>query len=120
MVTSTRKTAPRTATRTAPKSSTPPVRRPVASLWIGEKLHYLNQLCLLSHVQHGHPTTLYCTDTVSNVPEGVIVKPATDIMQIDRDIVAQTSASFLSNVFRYKMIAATDGRAEHGSAGTTG
>ena len=85
-----------------------PVRRPVASLWIGEKLHYLNQLCLLSHVRAGHPTTLYCTDKVSNVPEGVIVKPATDIMAIDMDIVRQTSESFLSNVFRYKMIQATD------------
>ena len=83
-------------------------RRPVASLWIGEKLHYLNQLCLLSHVQQGHPTTLYCTDAVSNVPDGVIVKPASEIMNVDRDIVAQTSESFLSNVFRYKMIQATD------------
>ncbi len=85
-----------------------PNRRPVASLWIGEKLHYLNQICLLSHVRNGHPTTLYCTDTVTNVPEGVIVKPATDIMTVDMDIVRQTSESFLSNVFRYKMIQATD------------
>lgn len=85
-----------------------PVRRPVASLWIGDKLHYLNQLCLLSHVQQGHATTLYCTDTVSNVPEGVMVKPAAEIMAIDRAIVTQTSESFLSNVFRYKMIQATD------------
>ena len=83
-------------------------RRPVASLWIGTRLHYLNQLCLLSHVQQGHPTTLYCTDKVTNVPDGVIVKPATDIMKIDMDIVSQTSESFLSNVFRYKMIEATD------------
>ena len=85
-----------------------PVRRPVASLWIGERLHYLNQLCLLSHVAQGHPTTLYCTDKVTNVPDGIIVKPATDIMAIDMDIVRQTSESFLSNVFRYKMIEKTD------------
>ena len=83
-------------------------RRPVASLWIGEKLHYLNQLCLLSHLRHGHPTTLYCTDKVSNVPDGVEVRQASELMNIDRGIVAQTSESFLSNVFRYKMIAATD------------
>ena len=83
-------------------------RRPVASLWIGEKLHYLNQLCLMSHVKQGHPTTLYCTDTVSNVPDGVIVKPAGEIMALDRAIIAQTSESFLSNVFRYKMIQKTD------------
>ncbi len=86
----------------------PPTRRPVASLWIGTRLQYLNQLCLLSHVRQGHPTILYCTDRVENVPEGVEVRPASDIMAIDRDIVAQTSASFLSNVFRYRMIRATD------------
>jgi hypothetical protein len=82
-------------------------RRPVASLWIGESLQYLNQLCLKSHLSHGHPVTLYCTDTVTNAPEGVVVKPATDIMDIPMDIVEQTSASFLSNVFRYKMIQKT-------------
>ncbi|MFE3837259.1 hypothetical protein [Pseudogemmobacter sonorensis] len=83
-------------------------RRPVASLWIGPRLHYINQFCLLSHVQQGHPTTLYCTEEVENVPEGVITRPATEIMQIDMDIVRQTSESFLSNVFRYKMIQKTD------------
>lgn len=83
-------------------------RRPVASLWIGDRLLYLNQLCLLSHVQAGHPTTLYCTQAVSNVPDGVTVRPASEIMDIPLDIVAQTSASFLSNVFRYRMIQATD------------
>ena len=83
-------------------------RRPVASLWIGDSLHYVNQLCLKSHLVQGHPVTLYCTDAVRNVPEGVIVRPADEIMQIDRKIVEETSASFLSNVFRYKMIQKTD------------
>lgn len=82
-------------------------RRPVASLWIGERLQYLNQLCLVSHLRHGHPVTLYCTDQVENVPEGIDVRPATEIMDIDMDVVEATSASFLSNVFRYKMIQKT-------------
>ncbi|WP_208347727.1 hypothetical protein [Pseudaestuariivita rosea] len=82
-------------------------RRPVASLWIGEHLHYLNQLCLKSHLRHGHPVTLYCTDNVTNAPEGVDIRPATEVMDIDMDIVSQTSASFLSNVFRYQMIRKT-------------
>ena len=83
-------------------------RRPVASLWIGESLHYINQLCLKSHLVQGHPVTLYCTDDVRNAPQGVTIRPASEIMQIDRAIVAETSASFLSNVFRYKMIQKTD------------
>lgn len=82
-------------------------RRPVASLWIGEKLHYLNQLCLKSHVVAGHKTILYCADKVDNAPEGVEVRPASEIMEIDRALVEATSASFLSNVFRYKMILST-------------
>ena len=82
-------------------------RRPVASLWIGEKLHYLNQLCLKSHVVAGHKTILYSADKVDNAPEGVEVRPASEIMEIDRALVEATSASFLSNVFRYKMIQKT-------------
>ncbi|MGB0966931.1 MAG: hypothetical protein ACPGUX_01990 [Halocynthiibacter sp.] len=82
-------------------------RRPVASLWIGTKLHYINQLCLKSHLLQGHPVILYCTDEVSNVPEGVEVRPATEIMDISSQRVKETSASFWSNVFRYKMIRKT-------------
>jgi hypothetical protein len=81
--------------------------RPVASLWIGTELHYINQLCLKSHLRHGHPVTLYCTDEITNVPEGVEVQPASNIMDIPMNIVEHTSASFLSNVFRYKMIRQT-------------
>ena len=82
-------------------------RRPVASLWIGDTLHYLNQLCLKSHLHHGHPVILYCTDDVKNVPIGVEVRPASDIMDISSQRVRETSASFWSNVFRYKMIQKT-------------
>lgn len=82
-------------------------RRPVASLWIGERLHYLNQLCLKSHLLHGHPVTLYCTDKVTNAPDGVEIRPASEIMEIDMKVVGETSPSFLSNVFRYKMIERT-------------
>ena len=82
-------------------------RRPVASLWIGQRLHYLNQLCLASHVATGHPVTLYCTDAVANAPEGVEIRPASEIMAFDMELVAATSPSFLSNVFRYRMIRAT-------------
>lgn len=82
-------------------------RRPVASLWIGDRLHYINQLCLKSHVLNGHPTRLYCTHDVTNAPEGVEIHRASDIMEIDMDLVEGTSASFVSNVFRYKMIEQT-------------
>ena len=82
-------------------------RRPVASLWIGTRLHYVNQLCLKSHLRHGHPVILYCTDVLENAPEGVEIRPASEIMDISAKRVKETSASFWSNVFRYKMIQKT-------------
>ncbi len=85
-----------------------PVRRPVASLWIGPRLHYLNQLCLLSHVRQGHPTTLYCVGEVANVPEGVEVRPASEIMEISPELMRQIAPAPISDMFRCKMIAATD------------
>lgn len=104
MATTVRKTAIK---KTSAKATGQTVRRPVASLWIGERLHYLNQLCLLSHVRQGHPTTLYCTDTVTNVPEGVIVRPASDIFDVDVVMAKATSSAFMANVFRIHMIRKT-------------
>jgi hypothetical protein len=82
-------------------------RRPVASLWIGDRLHYLNQLCLTSHLRQGHPVTLYTTGPVAGVPEGVRVRPATDIMPLDGKLLALTKPAFVANVFRIRMIRQT-------------
>ena len=38
-----------------------------------------------SHVLQGHPTTLYCTDKVTNAPDGVELRPASEIMEIDME-----------------------------------
>ena len=51
--------------------------------------------------------TLYCTDEVVNVPKGVEVRSASEIMDINSLRVKETSPSFWSNVFRYKMIQKT-------------
>ncbi len=43
----------------------------IASLWIGDRLSFLEQLCLKSFVDHGHKTTLYAYENVDGVPKGV-------------------------------------------------
>ena len=48
----------------------------VASLWIGDRLSYIEQLCLKSFVDHGHRTILYAYEDVPNVPAGVEVMDA--------------------------------------------
>ena len=52
---------------------------PIASLWIGGALSWLEQLCLKSFADAGHPTTLYSYGTIPNVPDGVATSDAEDI-----------------------------------------
>ncbi len=56
------------------------------SLWVGNRLGYLEQLCLRSAVSLGHPFTLYSymPDQLVDVPPGVDVADAADIMPEDR------------------------------------
>jgi hypothetical protein len=51
--------------------------------------------------------TLYCTHDVPNVPEGVEVRPASDIWDIDMTLVDGTSPAFVANVWRCRMIRQT-------------
>ena len=52
----------------------------VASLWIGGKLSWLEQLCLKSFADQGHEITLYSYEPILNLPEGVRAADAAEIM----------------------------------------
>ncbi|MGB0798557.1 MAG: hypothetical protein ACPGRD_04485 [Planktomarina sp.] len=43
----------------------------IATLWIGGRLTWLEQLCLVSFVDAGHEVTLYSYQDIPNVPRGV-------------------------------------------------
>lgn len=43
----------------------------IASLWIGDRLTWLEQLCLKSFADAGHHTTLYSYKKIENLPDGV-------------------------------------------------
>lgn len=51
----------------------------IASLWIGGRLSWLEQLCLKSFADAGHHTTLYSYEPIPNIPEGVHAGDAEDI-----------------------------------------
>lgn len=51
----------------------------IASLWIGGKLSWLEQLCLKSFADAGHHTTIYSYEPLPNVPKGVHEADANDI-----------------------------------------
>ncbi len=81
----------------------------IGSLWIGPELGWMEQLCLKSFVDHGHETILYCYDEVKNIPEGVKVEDANNILKTDNIIRhARTgSPAYHADVFRLHMIQQT-------------
>lgn len=82
----------------------------IGSLWIGPELTWLEQLCLKSFVDAGHAVTLFTYDHVANVPEGVRVAPAADLLPGDKILRhAKTgSPAYHADIFRLRMMHQTD------------
>lgn len=82
----------------------------IASLWVGEELSWLEQLCLKSFVDHGHEVILFTYDEVKGIPDGVRQQDANDILPADNIIRhAKTgSPAYHADVFRLHMLYQTD------------
>jgi len=82
----------------------------VASMWIGSKLSFLEQLCLKSFVDAGHITKLYVYDDVEGVPEGVVVASAHEILPSSEFIYNNASGTPgpHADKFRYHLLNKTD------------
>ena len=80
---------------------------PVGALWIGGSLTWLEQLCLKSFVDQGHPTVLYTYGEVQGIPEGVEVRDGRDVVATENfHTHARTgSVALFSDLFRFHMIA---------------
>jgi len=52
----------------------------VHTVWVGESLSLLEQLTIRSLQQHGHEVHLWAYNFVKNVPEGVILRDASEIL----------------------------------------
>lgn len=81
----------------------------VQSLWIGDRLSTMEQLCIQSFLDHGHPFHLYCYQSIEGVPEGTVVRDGREILPDDEIFVYQRgcgkgSPSAFSNFFRYKLL----------------
>lgn len=55
-------------------------RLSVNSLWCSNDLNWIAHACLKSFVRHGHDVRLYCYCNVGNVPNGVTIMDARDIL----------------------------------------
>ena len=82
----------------------------IASLWIGARLSFLEQLCLKSFADRGHQVTLYTYEPVAGVPSCIHVADASTIMPSDRFIVnrAMGSPGPHADRFRYHLMAQSD------------
>lgn len=82
----------------------------VAALWIGGNLSYLEQLCLKSFVDAGQHTILFTYGGVGNVPEGVELRDANEVLP-GADVLTNErtgSPALHSDLFRYHMLAQND------------
>ena len=72
----------------------------IASLWIGPSLGWIERLCLTSFVANGHKVTLFQTEPISNVPDGISVENASDLYDIPQDILQNTPLAHSADIFR--------------------
>jgi hypothetical protein len=78
----------------------------IQSLWIGEKLSVMEELCISSFLQNGHPFHLYVYDNVKNIPDQTVLKDASEILGPDRIFKYKDHDSYggFANLFRYKLL----------------
>ncbi|WP_432474593.1 glycosyltransferase [Amphritea sp. HPY] len=82
------------------------VKSEFQALWIGEKLSILEHLSLKSFVVNGHNVTLYTYGPVDNVPDGVVLADAGEILPESEIFVYKNRKSYaaFANWFRYKLL----------------
>lgn len=78
----------------------------IQSLWIGEKLSVMEQLCISSFLQNGHAFHLYVYNDVEGVPKGTVLKDANELISSKRIFKYKHYDSYagFSNLFRYKLL----------------
>lgn len=83
-------------------------------MWIG-RLSRIEKICLKSFLYHGHQVELYAYDDIPDVPDGVIVKDANEVLDESEVFVygeinknGKGSVAGFANHFRYKMLHSSD------------
>jgi len=78
----------------------------VQSLWIGDRLSAMEQLCISSFLRQGHAFHLYVYQETAGIPAGTVVLDGNRILPASRIFTYrehQTYAGF-ANFFRYKLL----------------
>ena len=77
----------------------------IQSLWIGKELSKIEQLCIASFIYHGCVFHLYTYEKVANVPAGVVLMDANEIIP-KKNIFTAHSSSYgaFSDWFRWSLL----------------
>ena len=78
----------------------------IQGLWVGTSLPIMQRLSLTSFLANGHAYDLYVYDDISDIPTGVRLRDAREIMpasEIFRNASHDTFATF-SDIFRYRLL----------------
>lgn len=78
----------------------------IQGLWIGPELSAMEQLSLASFLANGHGYDLYTYEPVANVPSGVTIRDAEEILPRSRafQYSEHRTWSGFANFFRYKLL----------------
>jgi hypothetical protein len=81
----------------------------INSLWVGRPLSAIERLCITSFLQNGHEFHLYCYDKIGNIPDGTVLRDATEILPASEIFSyqhgnAKGSLAAFANLFRLKFL----------------
>jgi len=84
----------------------------IAQLWIGGNLSYMEQLCAVSFRDAGHHVKMYTYGDVGNIPDGIEICDANEIMPLGNVIAHKRTGSPApqADKWRYNMLAKTEGQ----------
>ena len=82
---------------------------PVASLWVGTELRWLDRLSLRSFVHRGNAVTLFHTHDLADPQiDGVALRPASDVFAYSPELLEAVTPTVFADMFRLHMVRDTD------------
>jgi hypothetical protein len=82
----------------------------IQSLWVGSDLSSVELLCARSFLHHGHELHLYCYEPLANVPTGVVLKDANEVLPASSIYRSRDGRlSSFSNYFRWTLLSKRGG-----------
>jgi hypothetical protein len=77
----------------------------IQSLWIGDQLSIVEQLCIASFINNNHEFHLYTYNDIKNIPNGTIIKDANEIISANK-IFTYRNGSYagFADLFRWELL----------------